>query len=280
MIVPTEVVWFNGSLRELADAKIDTLAHGLLYGAGVYDSLLLRRGVAVALDRHLARLTLGASRLGLTVPEVEIVRSAIGDLSSARGLSDGRVRITLAAGPSQSVRPGVPEGNIVIITLIPLLPAKSSAAITMAPFRRNEHGALTGTKHTACAENILAQRAALAAGFDEAVFLNTAGQLCEGAFSNVFLVREGRVLTPPLSSGCLPGVTREVVLELCRLHAIPCGEEELYAGDLGLADEIFLTSSIRGLQPVSRLEAQIYTVPGPVTGCLMALYDTWLVSQD
>ena len=259
----TEAVWLNGTLLPSAEARLDPLAHGFLFGAGVYDSLRLRGGAPVALDRHLRRLADGAARLGLTAPDEVIVRRAVEELSAAHGLTEARIRITLAAG--------VADETISLITLAPLLPVKASIALTLTRWRRNEHSPLAGIKFTACAENLLAQRAALAAGFDEALFLNTAGQLCEGAFSNVFLVSGGLVLTPPLASGCLPGITREIVLELCAAHGIQYSEQTLTADDAVMAEELFVTSSLRGVQPVHRLDAVTFPAPGPVTQRLAAL---------
>lgn len=264
-------VWLNGALRPAAEAKVDALSQGFLQGAGVYDALLLLRGRPVAFEKHLRRLTDGALRLQLPPPDAATIHAAITALVDAHGLTEARVRITLGSGPSPTVEPGPEAGHITLITLAPLTPAKSSAALTLTPFRRNEHSPLAGIKYTSCAENLLAQRSALAAGFDEALFLNTAGDVCEGAFSNVFLVTAGRVVTPSLNSGCLPGVTREIVLELCAAHGIPSTESTLPAASLDEAEEIFVTSSIRGIQPVHRLDSRPFPGPGPRTQQLMAL---------
>ena len=272
----TDALWLHGALLPRATARLDPLAHGHLYGAGLYDTILLRHGVPVALDRHLLRLTRGAARLGLTAPDKDEVQRALAALSAAHGLHDGRLRITLSAGPSPNVHPAAPQENTVLITLAPLAPGKASAALTLTPFRRNEHSPLAGLKHTSCAENLLAQRAALTAGADEALFLNTAGQLCEGAFSNIFLITAGTVLTPPLESGCLPGITREIILELCAAHAIPCSPAPLPASGILTAGELFLTSSLRGVQPVHRLDDYPFPAPGPLTARLAALYAAWL----
>ncbi len=271
----SEPVWLDGTLLPSCEARLDPLAHGFLFGAGVYDSLLLRNGVPVALDRHLVRLAAGAQRLGLPAPAAAMVRQAIAELAAAHRLQDARIRITLGAGPSTGVQPAA-EGNITLITLAPLAPVKPTLAMTVPSWRRNELSPLAGIKFTTCAENLLAQREAMSAGFDEALFLNTAAQLCEGAFSNVFLVREGTVLTPSLKSGCLPGVTRGIVLELCRAAAIPCREEEIPAREILPAEEMFITSSIRGVQPVHRLDGQHFPAPGPVTERIRSLYAAWL----
>ena len=267
-------VWLNGALCPPAEAKVDALSQRFLQGAGVYDSLLLHGGKPVAFEKHLRRLADGARRLQLPPPDAATILAAITALAGAHDADGARIRITLASGPSSTVHPGPEPGHITLITLAPLTPVKTSAALTLTPFRRNEHSPLAGIKYTACAENLLAQRAALAAGFDEALFLNTAGDICEGAFSNVFLVTAGRVFTPDLTSGCLPGVTREIVLELCAAHSIPATESRLPAGALDDAEELFVTSSIRGIQPVHRLDTQAVPAPGRVTQQLMALLES------
>ena len=272
-------VWLNGSLLPKSAAMVDPSSQGFLCGMGVYDSLLLLHGVPVAFERHLCRLADGAGRLQLPPPDSTVIREAVEALAQALGLTNGRVRITLAAGPSDTVNPGLARGNMTLVTLVPLTPVKPAAALTLTPFRRNEHSPLAGIKYTACAENFLAQRASLAGGFDEALFLNTSGNVCEGAFSNVFIVAGNRILTPSLASGCLPGVTREIVLELCAQHGIPAGEMTLPAPATGEADEIFLTSSIRGIQPVSRLDVRPFPAPGELVCKLMAHYEQFLVSN-
>ena len=262
-------VWLNGVLVPQSAARLDPLAQGFLTGLGVYDSLRLRAGHPLFLTKHLRRITDGAARLGLPAPDAATVESAIASLAAAQGLTEGRVRITLGGGASPSVQPAA-EGNIMLVTLAVLAPVKVSAALTVTPFRRNEHSPLAGIKYTACAENVLAQRAAIAAGFDEALFLNTAGEVCEGAFSNIFLVAGDRVLTPPLTSGCLPGVMREAVLELCAARGIPAEEKTLTAASLREADEVFVTSAIRGIQPVHRVDGRAFDAPGRITAALVS----------
>lgn len=272
MTAKTDSVWLNGRVLPRSAAGIDPLSGGLLFGSGVYDTTLCRAGAPVALSRHLARLTRDASRFSLPAPREEAVRLAAASLTEATGIMQGRLRITLAAGP-----PAEPEAApVALITLTPLQPSRPTAGAAITAFRRNEFSPLAGCKYTACPENLLAQRAAAAAGFDEAVFLNTAGWVCEGAFSNLFAVRDGCVITPALSSGCLPGITREVILELCAAAGIPHHEQDLLPAELDSADGIFLTSSIRGVQPVHRLDARTFPDTDPLTMRIRDLYAAWL----
>ena len=251
-------VWLDGRLVTPQAAGIDPRCRGLLFGMGIYETLAVRRGVPVALHPHLDRLAAGAAVLHLDVPPQAVLTDAITAVCRACGLAEARVRITLAAGPE-----GSSPAAFCMITAVPLVPPKPSAAVITVPWRRNERSPLAGIKFTACPDNLLAQRAALAAGADEAVFFNTRDELCEGAFSNVFLVRSGTVITPPLSSGCLPGTTREIVLDHCRREPIPC--EEGTVTEVLPADEIFLTTSIRGIQPVHQFDGTSLPAPGPMT---------------
>lgn len=272
-------VWLNGQLLPRQQAQVDALSQGFLYGAGIYDSLLLRHGAPVAFGKHLSRLTDGSRRLNLPPPDGNVLRAAIHALGTANGLTEARIRITLAAGASATIHSGPADEVITLLTAATLSAPKASAALMTTPFRRNEFSPLSGVKYTACAETLIAQRAALAGGCDEALFLNTSGKLCEGAFSNVFLVHHGIVLTPPLSSGCLAGVTRAVVLELCGAHSIPSREEDLLAPALDTADEVFLTSSIRGIQAVHAVNARTFPSPGALTQTLIAHYAAWLEAE-
>jgi len=129
-----------------------------------------------------------------------------------------------------------------------------SVELCIAPYPRNEHSPLAGLKCASYAENLIALDHARRHGCDEALFFNTAGHLCEAATANVFLVKHGALFTPSLDCGCLPGITRGVVVEIASSLGIPCHETRLIRDDLLQADEVFLTSSTRGPVGVSRLD--------------------------
>ncbi|MCE9519598.1 MAG: aminotransferase class IV, partial [Verrucomicrobia bacterium] len=146
---------------------------------------------------------------------------------------------------------------------------------------RNERSASAGAKCSSYADNILALGAAHSRGAGEAVFANTRGELCEGATTNVFIVRNGRTFTPPLSSGCLPGITRELVLECCCSHGDPIEEKKLSFSALLQAEEAFLTSSIRGVQPISHIDGRKLThAPGSTTRRIASLYQKLVRQHD
>lgn len=254
-------------LDDVEQPAISVLDHGLTVGDGVFETVKAIRGEPFALTRHLDRLARSAAGLGLPEPDPDAVRTAV------RAVLDGstddlvRVRITWTAGaaPLGSGR-GDGPGTLVVVRSDPVVRAVSVAVVTV-PWPRNERGAVAGLKTTSYAENVVALAAAHRAGASEAVLPNTRGELCEGTGSNVFYVLDGHLVTPPLSSGCLAGVTRALVLEWCEVH-----ERDAPVEILVQADEVFLAGTTRDVQPVHRVDDREFDAPGPVT---RAVLDTW-----
>lgn len=218
--------------------------------------MLGRDGRPCFLDRHLRRLAGGAARLGVgPVPDVGTLEPALRRLMVENGLERGLSRLRITAVP-----------GTVLVTATALSPYPATAAVVTSPFVRNERDALAGIKATSYAGNLVALREARERGADEAILANTRGELCEGATSNLFLVRrDGCLITPPLASGCLPGVMREVVLERCRERGIEVREESGPPADLATCREAFLTSSLRGVQGIVRIDERELPAPGEVT---------------
>jgi branched-chain amino acid aminotransferase len=177
--------------------------------------------------------------------------------------------VTAGSGVIQDLTPG--KDHIAWMTAAPAPDLPDATSALVSPWPRNELSAVKGLKCASYAENIIALQHAAGLGFEETVFLNTAGHVCEGATANVFLVKAGILVTPSLDSGCLPGITRAVVMELAHKLGIPCEERRVWAAELDAADEMFLTSSIRGVMAVSRFGGKTL-IPGPVTGILN---DVW-----
>jgi branched-chain amino acid aminotransferase len=230
--------------------------HGVLVGDGAFETLRVVDGVAFARRRHLERLTRSATGLGLERPDLALVHDALDavldagrDAAAAGGAPLGRLRVTLTSGPGPlgSARGDLGPSLTVIGT--PATPWAPTAHVAVAPWPRNERGPLTGLKTVSYADNVVALHHARGQGADEAVFLNTRGELCEGTGSNVFVVRDGVVATPPLSSGCLAGITRALVLE--HTDAV---ERTLSLDDLLDADEAFLTSTTRVVHPIETVD--------------------------
>ena len=255
-------VWINGSLVAEDDAVLPASDHGVTVGDGLFESMKVVDGVAFAVGRHLARLRRTAAGLGLSVPDDHELRDAIESTIAANGPEVGRVRLTVTggAGPTGTTRGDGP--CTVLVQCAPLTPWPPAAKVLVVPWPRNERGALAGLKTTSYAENVVALARAHEEGADEAIFGNTAGNLCEGTGTNVFVVLDGRVVTPPLSSGCLAGVTRELLLEL----GLDIEERDVPLEAMESVEEAFLTSSTRDVQAISSIDGRsLRDVGGPHT---------------
>ncbi len=267
-------IWLNGALAEEGQARISPSDHGLLVGDGVFETLRWYGGRAFALDGHLCRLEEGCRKLGMTAPDRAELERAAHAVVTANGLADARMRITVTsgAGPPGLARGDAPPTVLVVALALTPWPPTSTAAISS--LRRDEQGALTGVKTVSLAESVMALTRAHAAGADEALLLNRRGELCEATTANVFLVHDGLAATPPLDAGCLAGITREHVL------ALGARERTLVPADIATAQEAFLTSSTREVQPLVAVDGRAIGdgAPGPVTRRLAAEYSN-LVKQ-
>ena len=256
-------VWWDGELLPAAAAFVPAASTGHLWGRGVFETILVHEGQPFALTRHLARLRAGAARLALELPDDPSLQTAIAAVLTGCPQGIHRLRLTLTGGET----PGLsltPEPGHLLIQLGTVPPIAPHARLLTVPWRRNEFSPLAGLKSTSYAENAVALAWACERGATEALFLNTAGDLCEGAVSNLFIVRDGIVLTPFPDAGCLPGITRAIVLELCAMLGRPTMERALPPSELDSADEIFLTNSLRGIVPALTVDRRTFKASGPV----------------
>jgi branched-chain amino acid aminotransferase len=264
-------VWLDAGLLDADDARVSVFDHGLTVGDGVFETAKVVDGMPFALTRHLHRLARSAAGLGLAVPAEADLRVAITatlEANAAELAAPHRLRITLTGGtgPLGSDR-GV-DGPTLLVALAPMRTWPATAKVVVVPWTRNERAATAGLKTTSYADNVVALAHAHAAGGSEAVLANTVGQLCEGTGSNVFLVLAGEIVTPPLSSGCLAGVSRALVLEWS--DAV---ERDLSMADLARAEEVFLTSSTRDVQAVHAVDDRdLPGAPGPMTAQVAATF--------
>ena len=252
--------WVNGSLLADPTAPAVTVSdHGLTVGDGVFEAVKVVRGEPFALTRHLDRLARSAKGLGLPDLDTDEVRRAVAAVLGEEHLALGRLRITYTGGvaPLGSGRGDNPPTLVVVADV--LAPAAPTTSVVTVPWPRNERGALAGLKTTSYAENVVALAYAHERGGTEALMANTAGNLCEGTGSNVFYVVDGELRTPTLSSGCLAGISRALLLEWYDVR-----EVDEPVGVLERADEIFLVSTTRDVQAVTSCDGRELPV-GPVT---------------
>jgi branched-chain amino acid aminotransferase len=254
------IAWVDGRFVRPDEHAFAVTDHGLLVGDGVFESVRVDRGVAFSLDRHLVRLQRSADALRLPL-DLERVEAGV-DAVLGQDLPDpARLRITVTSGPGPlgSARGDGPP--VVAVIGAALVPARPVADVVLVDWPRNERSPLAGVKSTSYVENVLALAIARDRGADEALFANTVGNLCEGTGSNVFVVVDGRLVTPPLAAGCLAGVTREILCEL-----VDVVEADITVDELRRTDEAFLTATTRRVQPIASVDGRaLPRCPGPLT---------------
>ena len=252
-------IWCNGEWLDPLDFPASPIDRGSILGMSLFETMLALDGVPVFAERHLARMRSGCARLGweINLPNLEgIIRELLVKNELCAGRARVRLTMTAGSGPVDDLSLGT--SSLLWLMAVAVIEPPKEIRVNIAPWRRNEHSPLAGLKCASYAENLVALDHAHRLGFQETLFLNTAGQLCEAASANIFIVKNGLLLTPSLESGCLPGITRAVVLELANRCQISSQESILTADDLHSAGEIFLTSSIRGLESVSSVGDQAY----------------------
>jgi branched-chain amino acid aminotransferase len=259
------MIWLNDGILPLHEARLSPLDHGFLVGDGVFETLAIRDGVPFAGHEHYVRLRHSCEATGIACISEELYTQSLFQVAEANGLTEARVRITLTSGdgPLGSER-GSGVGTMLVVAT-PLKPWPPTERVWLAPWTRNTQGALAGVKSVSYGENVRALLYAKERGAGEALVGNERGMLCEGTGSNVFVVWQGRLITPPLSSGCLAGITRALTLQACATAGIPYEEVDVPVAVLDACEEAFLTSSTRDVHPISQINDRHLSAPGPVT---------------
>lgn len=263
----TSWCWLDGDVLPTSEARLPVTDHGLTVGDGVFETMKVVDGTPFALTRHLRRLRTSAAALALAIDrtddDLRAACTAVVTAAEADGAEVGRLRLTVTGGPGPAGSERGADGPTVLLVTGPPATWPATAPVATVPFTRNPTGGLAGVKSTSYAENVVALARAQAAGASEAIFADVEGRLSEGTGSNVFVVRGGRLLTPSLATACLAGITRELVLEACPDAA---ESDDLTLDDLRHADEAFLTSSTRDVQPIATVDGTpLPAAPGPVT---------------
>ena len=241
-------VFWGGQLVAASKARVDFVDRGLTLGDGLFETIAVRDGRAARLHAHLIRLRDGADIIGLKVPlGDQELSAALQDVIDANGISEGILRLTLTRGPApRGLLPPVPAQPSLLITGATQdeTMAKGVNAVIATVTRRNEHSPLSGIKTIGFLDEILAAREAALRGADEALLLNSSGNLAEATVANLFLVIDGGTVTPPVIDGALPGVMRAEVIKV-----LAAAERTLKPADLAIASEAFLTNSL-GIKPL------------------------------
>jgi len=256
------VTWMDGRILEPGEPAITAEDRGLV-GDGVFEAVKLTDGVPFALTRHLDRLVVSARPLGIAV-DLDAVRAAVDGVlaTDAARRTPSWLRITVSAGPARMGKGERATTPTVMAAVAAIDPWPPTSTAVVLPWQRNERGATTGLKTLSYIENGIGLRWARDRGADEGIFANTLGNLCEGSGTNVFVVHDGAVVTPPLSAGCLAGVTRALLLEW-----VPdIVEADLPIEVLSTCAEAFVTSTSRDVHPVASIDGRpLLGLDGPAT---------------
>jgi len=271
------IVWIDGAFIGAREASVSVFDHGLTVGDGVFETMKVTDVGPFALERHLRRLHRSLEAMGLSaLPTDAQLLDAIDALIAHNGGAEGnagRVRITITAGDSPLGSGRGTRGSRTVIATGPAATWPPTSHVTVVPWTRNERAASAGIKSTSYADNVLALRFAQQAGGDEAIFVNTVGDLCEGTGSNIFVVRDGAIATPPLASGCLDGITRALVVEALDQAGVTVDQSPLRIDSLRTCDEAFLTSSTREVHPISKVDSvDLPIATGEITRRVMTAF--------
>jgi branched-chain amino acid aminotransferase len=281
--VTAPAVWIDGRRCPHGAAHVSALDRGLTLADGLFETMRAYDGVPFRLDAHLARIAAGAATLEIPLPPRmrDTVLAAVGDASATGGRDQG-VRLTVTRGPGAAgAAPPTPAATPTVIVAVGPLPhfppSLYSAGLTahVASGRRNERAMTAGLKTLAYTDSVAALIEARRADADDALFLDTEGHCSEAASSNLFAVAAGgTLLTPPLSCGALPGITRAAVIELAGARGVRVDERAFGLAELLDAREAFLTSSLREIAPLVRVDGRALGdgAPGPLTRDLMAAF--------
>jgi len=275
-----EIVYLNGSLIPLSRARLSPLDYGILYGYGLFETMRSYSGHVFRLEKHIERLRRSAKFLGIDLSSAFDLGKALYDTLHANNLSDARIRLTISGGEGETIPDLlVPQRPTVFITARSYTPYSDKVyqqgfKAIVSRIRRNTRSPVSAMKSISYLDSLLARREAKLGGADEAVLLDEHGFLAEGSTSNVFLISDNTLSTPSEDSGIVPGVTREVVLELASSLGVKAVVRRIASKELNQADEAFLTNSLIEIMPLTQVGGQTVGSgrPGKVTRQLMEAY--------
>lgn len=272
-------VWINGARVSQKEARVSVFDRGFLFGDAVFEVLRAYAGVPFALNEHLERLETSMRAMSITAPCTRAAFAREVKLSLEGSSEDAYVRITVTRGEGLGLDPrgAGPPTRVLIVAPVRHDEAVLARGVSLASaraVRSTDASQAVGAKVAAYVPNLLALMSAQQRGAYEAALVGEDGSISEGASSNLFIVTRGTLLTPPLESEILPGITRRIVLECAAELGIPHREQMLFSSDFTRADEVFLTSSVRELVPVIAFDGRAVGAgsPGDITKRLHAHY--------
>lgn len=262
----TSYFHLNGSLVPADSVCIPATDRSYLLGDGLFETILVKNSQPIFLAEHLTRLQASGTFFDYDLPANEQLADDVRTVIAANAIDTGSIRLTVSQQESQGLLAAAQSRVNILITYRRGSTYTSEQyksgfhAIIAEGTKRNEHSPLSVHKTTNYADNILARKEALVRGADEALLVNTCGNLTGGTVTNLFLVEDGIVFTPPVTDGILPGIIRQKVLNLCAEINIPACEKTLNPLLLHLADEAFLTNSLLGIMPLHKIADQVFDI--------------------
>lgn len=257
----TTKVWLNDELVDAQKATVSVFDHGFTVGDGAFETLKVVNTQPVALTRHIKRLVHSLNTIGIEFDKEDLLKKAINEVISANNSLGEvmRMRITYTSGVGPLGSDRTKDNFTLVVAVSPESIWPDTALVITVSDPRNDKSILAGSKTTSYAQNAALLSVAKKQGAHEAIMPNTKGELCEGTGSNIFVVKDGQVMTPPLSGGCLGGITRALVIKWFDVK-----EVDLPMSVLKEVDESFLTSSTRDIQPISKIDDRVLNAPGPI----------------
>lgn len=247
-------IYYNDKLTK--EQCISPISQGFQFGYGVFETILISKGVPCFVDMHHNRLAAGCSRLGLELKlDIGTINTQAIRLSQACNITEGRLKVIC-------FRDIEADATIMTLSHYKLEEGYIQNGISLgsSSIMRNPHSPISYIKSLNYTENLLAKAEIKSQGYDEALFLNVYGKICEGAVSNVFWIKQSVIYTPEISCGILEGIIRKQVLDICRILGLRLEEGSYNLSELLSADEVFITNSLMGIMPVYRMDNTTYNI--------------------
>lgn len=272
--------WLNGKIADARDTHIDPTDRGFLLGDGLFETMLIRQGKVALFEEHMIRLMKGAQVTGIRLPYTpDQIKAASDDLLEANDLADAprvalRLTLTRGTGPRGLALPAEPRPTVLLTCAVSAAPPERLSLASVAA-RRNPWSPSARLKALPYLDNVLAKEEAREKGAEDALLLDTGGNIACASAANIFIWEGNRLATPADRGAILPGITRATLLELAPGIGIKVAEEDISPDRLARADGAFLTNSLMGIVPVSRLDGTELPTH-PLTARLSAAYELFL----